>query len=132
MSSEISNFNLTFDLVKVLLFTIITIIIFAFVYWVIAQYDNNAFTDLNPNDNFIKFIYFSTLRTTGRCNNDIEPISISAQIALIVHYIVVYIGITAIVISIGFVGLNLFYKLKDTIYINKVCSKKNHKNYKVN
>ena len=58
MSSEVSNFNIIFDIGKVLLFTILTIIIFAFIYWVIAQNNNNAFKDLNPNDNFIKFIYF--------------------------------------------------------------------------
>ena len=131
MSSEVSNFNIIFDIGKVLLFTILTIIIFAFIYWVIAQNNNNAFKDLNPNDNFIKFIYFSTLRTTGRCNNDVEPISISARIALMVHYIIVYIGIMGIFISIGSAGLHLFDKIKNTIYRKKVCSKKNHKNHNI-
>ena len=89
-SKEISNG------VRIILFNTILILIFSLIYWIISQFDNNAFNGLNGNENFINFIYFTSTSLSANVFHSIKPISnlargiVSLQQVIVLYEIVAF------------------------------------------
>jgi len=61
--------------IKIIIINIFLLLIFSFIYWLVALYDDNAFIGLQSNDNFINFIYFTITRIAGNVFHNMQPVS---------------------------------------------------------
>ena len=61
--------------IKIILINVLLILLFSFIYWLIAYFDDNAFKGLHSDDNFINFIYFTCTSIAGNVFHNMQPIS---------------------------------------------------------
>jgi len=82
--------------VRIILFNTILILIFSLIYWIIAQFDINAFKKLDRRENFINFIYFTSTSLSANVFHSIEPVSnlargfVSLQQIIVLYEIVAF------------------------------------------
>ncbi len=86
--------------IKLLIFNMCAILIFSFVYWLLAQWNDTAFDNLSPDDNFINYIYFTTsVSTNNRFDDSIKPLSDTARGIVIIQQLIILFELFGAIVS---------------------------------